>query len=409
MAVCSCSPERDGYLPFGRILPQLVLLASLFLLNFLSRIIFSPLMPQIEQELGFSHTVAGSFFLWISAGYFFSVLSSGFISARITFKWTIFCSTLATGCSLALLSACQDLSGLRAALFVLGVSAGLYLPAALSTITGMIAPPYWGRGIAVHELAPNLGFVIAPLICGIMLRWSTWRVGLAILGAGLVVMALLFGLVGKGGRKRGCPPDFGVLRDFLTMPRFWLMVLLFSLAICSTMGIYAMLPLLLVSGQGMDAGTANRLLALSRLCAIVMPVAAGWLGDRFGNQRMMLVVLLLAGIMTVPLGLLAGVPQLAAVFLQPVIAVCFFPSGFAMLSATGGRERGAAAVSLCIPVAFLVGGGVMPTLIGSIGDHFSLGAGFVMAGLAMITAALSAAFTLTREMPAMPVGGRNDF
>ena len=86
MAVRSCSPDRDGYLPFRRILPQLVLLSSLFLLNFLSRIIFSPLLPKIEQELGFSHTVAGSFFLWISAGYFFSVLSSGFVSARITFK-----------------------------------------------------------------------------------------------------------------------------------------------------------------------------------------------------------------------------------------------------------------------------------------------------------------------------------
>jgi len=51
-----------GYLPFRRVLPQLALLSSLFLLNFLSRIIFAPLLPQIEQELGFGHTVSGSFF-----------------------------------------------------------------------------------------------------------------------------------------------------------------------------------------------------------------------------------------------------------------------------------------------------------------------------------------------------------
>jgi NNP family nitrate/nitrite transporter-like MFS transporter len=284
----------------------------------------------------------------------------------------------------------------------------LYLPAALSIITRIIAPPYWGRGIAVHELAPNVGFVVAPLVCGAMIRWSTWRGGLAIMGIGLVVMALLYSLVGKGGRERGCPPDFGVLLSFLAMPRFWMMILLFSLAICSTIGIYAMLPLLLVSDQGMDVGTANRLLSLSRVCAAVMPVAAGWLGDRFGNQRMMIAVLLLAGIMTMPLGLLSGVPLLAFVFLQPMIAVCFFPSGFAMLSTTGGRDKGAAAVSLCIPVAFLIGGGVMPTLIGSIGDHANLGTGFVLAGLAMMAAALSAAIILGREMPAIPVGGRTE-
>jgi NNP family nitrate/nitrite transporter-like MFS transporter len=406
MAADNCSPDREAYLPFRRILPQLILLSLLFLLNFLARIIFSPLLPQIERELGFSHAVAGSFFLWISAGYFLSVLSSGFVSARITFKWTVALSAMATGCSLALLSICRTLPEIRAALFVLGLAAGLYLPAGLSIITRMIAPSHWGRGIAVHELAPNIGFVVAPLLCSAMIGWSTWRGGLAVLGSILVAMALLYALAGRGGSERGCPPDFDVLWNFLAMPRFWLMILLFSLAICSTIGIYAMLPLLLVTGQGMDAVSANQLLSLSRLCAAAMPVAAGWLGDRFGNQRMMVAVLLLAGLMTIPLGLFSGFPLLAAVFLQPVIAVCFFPSGFALLSTTGGREKGAAAVSLCIPVAFLVGGGAMPTLIGTIGDHFDLGVGFVSAGLAMSASALLAALIFARESASIPAGGR---
>lgn len=406
MAADECAPDREGHLPFHRILPQLMLLALLFLLNFLSRIIFSPLLPQIERELGFSHAVAGSFFLWISAGYFISVLSSGFISARITFRWTVAVSTLATGCSLALLSICRTLPEIRAALFVLGLAAGLYLPAGLSIITRMIAPAYWGRGIAVHELAPNIGFVVAPLVCSAMVSWSTWRAGLAALGAVLAAMALFYVLAGKGGGGRGCPPGFGILREFLAMPRFWLMILLFSLAICSTIGIYAMLPLLLVAGQKMDAASANHVLSLSRLAAAVLPVAGGWLGDRFGNQRVMVAVLLLAGVMTVPLGLLEGMPLLAAVFLQPMIAVCFFPSGFAVLSTIGGRDRGAAAVSFCIPVAFLVGGGFMPTLIGGIGDHVDLGAGFVAAGLAMSAAALLAAAVLAGDSPVPSAGGR---
>ncbi len=409
MAADDCAPDREGHLPFRRILPQLILLSMLFLLNFLSRIIFSPLLPQIEHELGFSHAVAGSFFLWISAGYFISVLSSGFISARITFRWTVAFSTMATGCSLLLLRICRTLTEIRGGLFVLGLAAGLYLPAGLSIITRMIAPPYWGRGIAVHELAPNIGFVVAPLVCSAMVGWFTWRGGLAVLGVALTGMALVYALAGKGGGERGCPPGFEILRGFLAMPRFWLMTLLFSLAICSTIGIYAMLPLLLVADQNMDAASANQLLSLSRLCAAVLPVAGGWLGDRFGNQRVMVAVLLLAGIMTVPLGLLSGFPLLVAVFLQPMVAVCFFPSGFAVLSTIGGRERGAAAVSFCIPVAFLVGGGIMPTLIGGIGDHFDLGAGFVAAGLAMSAAALLAAAVVTRNSSVMPAGGRAGF
>jgi len=388
---------NGGYLPFRRVLPQLAFLSSLFLFNFLSRIIFAPLLPQIEQELGFGHTVSGSFFLWISAGYFLSVLASGFVSARITLRRTIVLSTLATGCALVILSHCRTLSGIRAALFGLGLASGLYLPAALSSITRLVAPSFWGRGIAIHELAPNIGFILAPLICGVMVKWSTWRHGIEVIGFILVAMAVLYSMKGQGGKERGVAPDPAVFRRFLTMPQFWLMVLLFSLAICSTLGIYAMLPLLLVAGQGMDADSANRLLSLSRFCTIIMPVPAGWLGDRYGNRRVMVAVLLLTGLLTIPLGLLSGAPLLAAVYLQPMLAVCFFPSGFVELSTLGGKELGAAAVSLCIPMAFLFGGGVMPTLIGGIGDHFDLGAGFIVAGMAMALAAALAAVILRRE------------
>jgi NNP family nitrate/nitrite transporter-like MFS transporter len=180
------------------------------------------------------------------------------------------------------------------------------------------------------------------------------------------------------------------------MPQFWLMIVLFSLAISSTMGVYAMLPLLLVADHGMDGDSANHLLSLSRLCTIIMPLPAGWLGDRYGNRAMMVVVLLLAGLLTIPLGLLSGAPLLGAVFLQPMIAVCFFPSAFAVLTVLGGKRSGAA-VSFCIPMAFLLGGGVMPTLIGGIGDRFNLGAGFVVAGVTMTIAAVLAAIVLRRE------------
>lgn len=397
MPLAATVGENPLYRPFRRVLPQLLFLAFIFFLNFLSRIIFSPLLPRIEQELDFSHAVSGSFFLCISTGYFVSILLSGFVSSRLTHKGTIVFSTIATGSSLAILGHCDLLFNLRLALFGLGLAAGLYLPSGLAVITRMVSPAYWGRGMAVHEIAPNVGFVVAPLICGFMVERFSWRSGIEGIGVVLILVGLLYLFFGEGGGARGCPPQWAVLKNFLGKSRFWLMILLFSLAICSTLGIYAMLPLLLVTGQGMDGDAANRLIALSRLCTIIMPVPAGWLGDRFGNLRVMIAVLLLAGLLTLPLGLLSGIPLLIAVFLQPLIAVCFFPSGFAVLSTTGGVENGSAAIALCIPLAFLLGGGVMPTLIGFIGDHFQLGAGFVAAGLAMSLAALIAASLLSRK------------
>lgn len=44
---------------FRRKLPALLLLASVFLLNLISRIIFSPLLTEIEQDMHLTHAAAG--------------------------------------------------------------------------------------------------------------------------------------------------------------------------------------------------------------------------------------------------------------------------------------------------------------------------------------------------------------
>jgi len=48
----------------------LLLLTSIFFVNFLARILLAPLMPAVESDLGLSHAEAGSFFLLVSLGYF---------------------------------------------------------------------------------------------------------------------------------------------------------------------------------------------------------------------------------------------------------------------------------------------------------------------------------------------------
>ena len=54
------------------ILPSLLLLTSIFFLNFFARVIFSPLLPAIEKSLSLSHSKAGTIFLII--GIRFSLL-----------------------------------------------------------------------------------------------------------------------------------------------------------------------------------------------------------------------------------------------------------------------------------------------------------------------------------------------
>jgi MFS family permease len=362
----------------------LLFLTGLFFLNFTSRVIFSPLLPVIEQEMGIDHVQSGSFFLFISAGYFISILCSGFVSARINHKRTIVFSCFTLGLALVVLSRCVTLLSLQVGFFGLGLGAGLYFPSGLATISSLVAPAYLSRGMSIHELAPNLGFVAAPLLCEFFFSFLPWRHGLTLLGGLMVGSGILYGLSSYGSSEKGTAPDLSSSSAIFRMPAFWGMFLLFSLAICSTLGIYAMAPLFLVNDHGMTLNQANSLLAFSRVASIFMPLAGGWFGDKFGNRRVMGIVLLLTGVLTIVMATVTGGFSLVIfVVLQPLFAVCFFPSGFAVLSRLGSPRYGNLALSLCLPLAFLVGGGLLPTLIGWIGDIHSISSGFTLVGFLM--------------------------
>lgn len=384
--------------PLSTALGGLFALSGLFFLNFTSRVIFSPLLPVIEEEMGITHAQSGALFLFISAGYFVSILTSGFVSARITHKWTIVLSSISIGLALFLLGECRTLMSMQGGLVFLGLGAGLYFPSGLATISHMVPLAYLSRGMAIHELAPNLGFVVAPLLCDLFLVFISWRHGLAILGVLIIVCGLLYGRSSLGCYSKGKAPDLLAARFFLTMPLFWAMVLLFSLAICSTLGIYAMAPLFLVNDHGFDPAGANSLLSLSRVASVLMPIAGGWLADRHGKELVMALVLLSTGILTAAMALAEGGTMLITlVILQPLAAVCFFPAGFAVLSGMGHEKHAGLAISFCLPLSFLIGGGVMPTFIGIIGDWYSIGTGIALVGYLLTLVGLATLFVTLRN------------
>ncbi|MBW1867117.1 MAG: MFS transporter [Deltaproteobacteria bacterium] len=362
---------------FRHHLGALVFLAVIFFFNFIGRVILAPLMPTIEKDLHLSHSAAGSLFLMLSAGYFVSLAGSGFVSSRLTHRKTIILSSVTVG--LALLGICfsRNLGTIRLTLVLLGLAAGLYLPSGIATITHLISSRHWGKALSIHELAPNLGFMAAPILAEIILIWFPWRGVLAALGLSAVCLGIAYARWGRGGRFAGQAPDFHAVRRLAAEPVLWIMMVLFSLAIGSTMGIYTMLPLYLVTERGIDQGWANTLIGLSRISSVGMPLLSGWVSDRFGTRPAMIWVFFFTGVATLLLGIVRDEWVIGLVFFQPMVAVCFFPAGFAALSSIGPPETRNVAVSMIIPPAFLIGGGIFPTLIGFSGDmgRFSMGIG----------------------------------
>lgn len=363
----------------NNIVPILIF-TSIFFLNFTSRLTPAPLAPRIEVDFDLSHADAGALFFFISAGYFVTLIGSGFVSSRINHMRTIVTSNTALGLAMIATAFCSGANAMRLGLFMVGMAAGLYLPSAIATLTSLVPSRHWGKAIAIHELAPNLSFIATPLICEAVLAWFSWRGVFLVLGIMSLIMSPVFMRYSRGGEFKGEAPGFGSLGQLVGDLSFWVMVLLFSLGVLSTLGLYTMLPLFLVSEHGIDRNAANTLLALSRIPGVIMAFVGGWATDRIGPRRTLKIVLLIAGLMTFLVGVVSSSAIRTLVFLQPLIAVCFFPAGFAAISLIVPPRLRNIAVSLIIPLAFVVGGGLAPVFIGFLGDRHSFSLGIMICG-----------------------------
>lgn len=370
----------------------ILFLTGIFFLNFLARIIFSPLLPTVEADLRITHSEAGAFFFFISAGYFTTLLFSGFFSSRLLHRGTIILSSLALGLALFLASVTHEIWGFRTALILLGLATGLYLPSGIATITGITDPKHWGKVLAVHEGAPNLGFVAAPLLCEALLLWVSWRAILAVLGLCAIAAGLAYASGDYGGRLPGKAPSLASWRPILKDRSFWIMMLLFSLGIGGSFGVFTMLPLFLINVHGLERSWANTLISLSRISGIGAAFLAGWAVDRAGPKRTLQSVLFFTGLATLGLGVTSGWMLMAAVFLQPLLAVSFFPAGFAALSRLSSESERNVAVSLTIPAAYTIGAGIIPFFIGAMADAGAFSAGIAGVGGLFLSGALLPGF-----------------
>ena len=380
-ALLKSSSHDAASAAFRAQLGSLYFLVVIFLLNFVSRIILSPLLPTIEKELAISHSQAGFFFFLTSGGYLVGLLSSGLLASRTKHRVAIVVSSAGVGAAMLSVAFAASLGVMRCGLFGVGFAAGLYMPSAIATITALVDRAHWGKAIAVHELAPNLAFFVSPFIAELFLKWASWRSALGILGVLSILASVSFARFGRGGDFPGESPLSSAFGTLVRTPTFWLMIILFGLGVSSTVGVYAMLPLYLVTERAFEPTWANTILAFSRSHGPILGLLGGWASDKLGAGRTIMISLGFTGITTLLLGLLSDVSLSAAVLLQPLLAVWFFPAAFAAVAMITPPNARNLAVSFSVPFGFLIGGGVIPTFIGAMGDAGSFATGFTITGV----------------------------
>ncbi|MBW2139309.1 MAG: MFS transporter [Deltaproteobacteria bacterium] len=376
--------------PFKSVIGSIVFLTLLFFLTFIGRFIFAPLMPSIVKDLGITPSQAGSIFLIASVGVFIGSMVSGFISSRINHRGNLVVSMLAAVGALITCTLFPTLWVIRGSMLVLGIAAGLNLPSNVATITAMVSRQDWGKALAVQQTAPPMSLVVGPLLVVLLLEVSSWKGPLLCIAGAAIGVGFILLIFGKFGDFPGDPLKPSPVRAVLRLRSFWIMVILFALGMGGQVGVYAMLPLYMVTERGMNAETANTLIGVAQISALFMTFLAGWITDRIGEKKAIMMFLIASGLVNIMLGLSSGLRLKVMVFLQPALFVCFFPAAFSALSRIVQPTMRSIAAVMAPPTAFVLGGGLFPAALGYMGEAYSFGLGIALSGAVIVAGSVLA-------------------
>ena len=390
----SAGHARDTAGEFKKSLPWVILVSMMFLLTYLDRAMFGPMLSALEKEFHISHAASTRFLLYISVGYSASMFLSGFSSSRVRPRMLVSGSLI--GCGLVLLAIAMTTStALLSVLFaLLGIAAAQYFNGGLSTMRSLVKPIDWSKAISIHEVGPNASFFIGPVLAEVGAAFLGWRGVVTGMGWISIAAGLFFYFFAKGGDYPATPVSFKGVKALLKEPGLWLFTWLMGLAISGEFAPYSVLGLHMENERALSGETAAFLLSLSRITAPFAVLCGGFATTRFGTRRTLAVCFAAyaAGMFLMALPTFSFF--VVGIFMQPVMTAMAFPPVFTMLAETFPEKTQPLLLAVGMPVASFMGVGFMPFILGLWGEYVSFSAGFIMMGCLV---ALS--FPLLRLMP----------
>jgi MFS transporter, NNP family, nitrate/nitrite transporter len=363
----------------GKALLFLFFLWFLWFINFITRMAFAPILPLVEDEFMVNHAQASSIFIFLSVGYGVAVVFSGLFSGRFGYKKSIVISLLFLSLVAFLIPLVHEFILLYLFAFMLGFSVGFYLPAVIPLITEYYSEKDWGKAIAIHDTGASCSIFATPFIALFLLHYFPWRGIFIVLACSYLVCSTVFWFVSTEVKVTN--PPKAVFISIIKIRSLWLMSVIWIFGAGANLGIYSIVPLYLTKELHMDIGYANTILGISRLGAVVVAIACGFLIDRFNLRRIMFLVMIITSVLTVLMGLVSVRYIGIVLFLQAFFVTAFFPVGLVAMAKTFNREMRSLATGIIVAISIVFGGGIVPYVLGISGDLVSFRLGITILGI----------------------------
>jgi len=276
----------------------------------------TPLLPAIRDEFGLSYTKASLVPMSFAISGATGQLPAGWLADRIGPKFLIAVGTIGVALAGILIGLSQSFIMLIAFLLIMGLTSGGYHPAATPMISASVKPNQRGRALGLHLVGGTSSFFIAPIIAGTILGIWGWRGAFFTLAIPTIIFGLIFymhlsrkaaqahvdGVKQKISEEK--PPQPGYKRRLIA---FLTMIIIGGGA---SMSILSLLTLYMTDELGASNVLAAQLPAIVFSSGLWAGPLGGYLADRIGSVKIVIVTGILGGIIIYALNFVSLGPTL---------------------------------------------------------------------------------------------------
>lgn len=263
------------------------------------------LLPFIRQDLDLNYLQSGLLTSAFALTAGFSQLLGGWVGDKLTRQRTMALGLTGVGICAVAIGLIHTYYGMLAILIVQGILAGFYHPSAVSGLSGCFEEANRGKAIALHMVGGSLGFLIGPALGALIASKLDWQYAFIIIGLPAIVAAILVltklkipllesaSTTSSKTQVKDTDNRFiGAFKVFRSLASIFVLVIITHLIIGPVM---SFLPLFLVDRHGLTTAAAALWVTVVRFGGFVGSLFGGWLSDRWGRQRSVLLTLIIAG------------------------------------------------------------------------------------------------------------------
>ena len=273
----------------------LTCLTAAFFATMFARVAISPVVPNVEEQFDVSTGMVGLALTGMWAAYGLSQFPSGVLGDRIGDRRVMLIATSLTALCVLLVALAPTFWLFATFVVLLGAGAGLHYTVATTYLTRLFENT--GRAIGIHVAGGPLAGVLAPVVVAAVAVRYGWRPALLIAVAiALPATVLLWWFVRPTAPRQPDRPmrerfEAGSLSRLLSRPEIAYTTLLAVLATFVWQATTSFLPTLLAVHHGFSIPAAGLLFSVYFAVQGVLVPGIGWASDRFGRDRVLVLVL----------------------------------------------------------------------------------------------------------------------